>query len=238
MLPLVPVLALCAAIAVEDVRLSRRKPWILFIAVALSLELLLPCVYSDALFLTKDTRTQCAEWFEESVPPDSAIVVDSRFFGPPLTRSSEELRQKTEEAGGTLQKTRLKLMLRALEGKKTYKVFLLSTPAQQAGSRFLFSRPFVNTEWEDLKRAGARYLVVNHGDISEKPGDPKDRLDRFIRSISDKLELARTFSPYQDASRKGSLDRQASTGAPHLAKELFSRRTLGPYLEVYRIKDA
>ena len=121
-------------------------------------------------------------------------------------------------------------MLQSLEGQKTYNVYQLASAEQRAGSSFLFSRPFVDVNWSELKKSGAKYVVVNYA-------DPNPKTHEFILSISDRLELAQSFTPYWKDSKKISVDRHDSTAAPHLAQEIFSRKSLGPYLEVYRVKD-
>lgn len=246
MLPLTPVLALLAAVSIENLWKSRRiLCWVIMMVVCS--ELLLPTAYSDALFLRKDTRTQCLEWFERSVEPGATVVIDSRFFAPHLLPSPEQIKQKydylddTEKNGA--KKIRLDYMLKSLESKKTYNTYLLATDEQQKGSAFLFSKPFVNANWDDFKKIGAKYLVINHADETEKPGDSltfdynKHKLRSFIRSIPKRLELVQVFSPYKDDLKKWSVDRWDMTAAPHLPAEILSRKSLGPYLEVYRIKN-
>ena len=138
---------------------------------------------------------------------------------------------------------RLDFVLKSLEGKKTYNVYLLSTAEQQAGSSFLFSKPFVNTDRDALKRINAQYLVVNHADETDRPpNDPlfdqnKYRIKEFVRAISNQLEPMQIFDPYRVQPKKRSIDPWDQTAAPHLAAEVFSRRSLGPYLEVYRVKN-
>jgi hypothetical protein len=232
MLPLMPILALLAGIGLERV----RPPLRLILAGALCLELLLPTLYSDLLFLKKDTRTQCQEWLYKAVPAGSVVVVDNRFFAPHLPPSAEQVRQKYVDLGSSekdkARKVRLDFMLQGLEGKKTYNVYQLADDEQQPAA-FLFSKPFVNAEWDDLERIGTKYIIINHA-----AADQERKMQRFKQSISDRLELLQWFSPYRSSIKSLSVDSHDSTAAPHLPVEIFSRRRLGPYLEVYRIKDA
>ncbi len=237
MLPIMPALALLSAIALQELSqfFKKRRLLGIFIIAALCLELLLPSIYSDALFLKTDTRTECVRWFHDNVKAGSVVVVDNRFFGPHLRVSAQQIREKYNLLDGSekdgARKARLDLMLQALEGEKTYDVYQMAFTDEQKSGAFLFLRPYVDADWGALKKIGAQYLIVNYA-------DPEPGSKNLINAISDKLELARSFSPYLDPVKKTSKDRNASTAAEHLAPELFSRRFSGPYLEIYRIKEA
>lgn len=236
MLPLVPLLALLSAVALETVLLFLRskRSWVTLFVVILFLELLPPSVYLDVLFLRTDTRSQCAAWFQEHAEPGGVVVVDSRFFGPYLPPSESQVREKYAELGDSekdnIRKKRLDYQLRASAEKKTYDSYLLIASGGQVISPTLFSGPFVEESPEAFKKIGARYLVVHYQSRGEEPS-------RILKTLSDKASLVGSFSPYRDVSRKFSSDPEASTAAPHLAAEIYSRKSLGPYLEVYRIHE-
>jgi hypothetical protein len=68
--------------------------------------------------------------------------------------------------------------------------------------------------------------------------DSDIRVQALIRSIKNQLEPIRSFSPYWDPAKRKTVDPHDLTAAPHLPSEIFSRKSLGPYLEIYRIKNA
>ena len=123
------------------------------------------------------------------------------------------------------------LQLKAIQGEKTYRVYYLSAADDAANAKFLFQRPYVNADASSLKDMGIQYLVMNYSEYSEL----KHRLKSAMAS---QLVLEASFSPFVDPEKKRPGDPYESTAAPHRVGELFSRDRLGPYLEVYRIKNA
>jgi len=234
MMPLVPMMCLWAGVMVDWLMTRSSNKRLKYGALAVILmELAAPTVYGDYLFTTEDTRTECVRWFERNVPENTSVGVDNRFFGPQLLQSADQIRQKYEylDSSGkeTAKKARLDLLLQSIGARKTYNVYLL-TSDQQRTTPFLFLRPYADETLEGLKKINAKYLVVNYA-------DPDAGTQRFIGSIKDRLELIQSFSPYWSRIKKRSVDRWDLTAAPHLPGEIFSRKSLGPYLEVYRVKD-
>lgn len=235
MLPIMPILALLAAMAIEGFRpiLEKKRPLMVFLIAALCAEFLLPTLYSNMLFLRNDTRTECLRWFHDNVQTGSKVVVDNRFFGPPLQLSESQIKEKYAQLGAAkkdaVRKKRLDLMLESAKVNKGYDVYQMVAHEKEAMSPFLFSGPYVTQDWESIKSLGSEYIVVHTTDSDQAAAD-------FVRAYPDRFERVRIFSPYRDASRKMSLDPEASTAAPHLPKEILSRRVLGPYLEVYRVQ--
>jgi hypothetical protein len=235
MLPLMPVLAILSALGLEKIEkfLGGRRIASLFVCL-LFLELSVPTLYGDFLFTRKDTRTQCKEWFAKNIPADTVIALDHRFFGPHLNPNKDQIRDKYNALSGSekdaVKKQRLDHLLKAAEGRIGYQTYLVASDPAATRSEFLFSGPYVKPTNEDLARVGAQYLVVHYFDPA---GDPQ----KILQALAGRLELARSFSPYWDGSRRMSWDPQASTGAPHLPCELLTRRSLGPYIEVYRLHE-
>jgi hypothetical protein len=232
MIPLVPLLALLAGEGWEWLSSKLGHP--VFKAVIFSffvLNLAIPSVYSTALFLKKDTRTQCLEWMSANIQQGAGVAVDNRFFGPRLWQSEEQIEEKYAWLDGgpkdAAKKKRLDLMKKAVEGEKTYRVYLLSTQ-QKTKPSFLFQGPFIEADLEKLRGAGIECLVVNYADFDAE-------LHALVNSWQNHLTLAAVFSPYKTPEQKRSKDRYDLTAAPHLPSELFSRNRLGPYLEVYKI---
>lgn len=235
MLPLTPVLAILAGIAIEGLWTQKGVTFFVkyVLVSALSIELIAPTLYADLLYARKDTRTQCAEWFDKEAHPGSVVVVDNRFFGPHLLQSEEQIRQKfglldASEKNGA-RKARLDLMLQSIQGQKTYNVYQLAGMDQRS-SKFLFLQPYADLSVEGLKKIGAKYLVINYADSGAETKE-------FVQKLLPKFELVQSFSPYRDAQKKYTVDPYDLTAAPHLPMEIFSRKSLGPYLEVYRIKN-
>ena len=234
MMPLVPVLCVTAAFAVERILKNGRNRPVKYAFLALMLlEMLVPTVYSDYLFTTEDTRTECLRWFDENAAGGSGVAVDNRFFGPRLTQSAEQIREKyasfPEGEPPDARKKRLDLQQKAIEKKKTYRVFVLFEGDKEDPRSFMFLRPFVRASREEFESKGIRYLVLNYSEIH--PGY------HALKSVPG-WELKTSFSPFWDPSKKEVSDKDASTAAPHLLPDLLSRRRLGPYLEVYEWKQA
>ncbi len=235
MLPLVPLLCVLAALGWEVFE-SRLKKIPFFSNMAflfLFVSLILPSAYLDLLFLKKDTRTECLEWVHKNIPEGSAIAMDNRFYGPHLVQTKEEILKKYQflgsEEGDIARKSRLDLMVQVAEHQKTYRVYTLSQTDENGEHPFLFQRPFVKMDLEALKETGIEYLIFNY---SEHNFDAYE----FRRSITKELEKVMFFSPYKDPSQKIPFDPYAATAATHLRKDLLSRVSFGPYLEVYRLK--
>lgn len=161
------------------------------------------------------------------------MVVANRFFAPAVNQTIQQVREKSGYLNASQKDSargkRLNLMEKALSGKKTYKVYTLSNVDDSDPTLFLFERPFVKTTWKDIRRIGAQYFVFNYSEFNPEK-------THFLETAGSNLELAASFSPYWDPFNKQWADKHASTAAPHLRSDLFSRRRLGPALEVYRVK--
>ena len=236
MLPLVPLLAVAAAAAWSKIETDFFRTSLLRKTVlgVFTLSMLVPSVYGDILFLKKDTRTECLEWAQRNISPGAVVVTANRFFSPPLLQTPAQVSQKYALLGRTekdaVRKKRLDLSLLALQGKPTYNVYFLSLgKARGVSPSFLFLEPRVQADPGALEEIGADYLILNYSERTPEALELK-------KSMSARLELAAHFSPYWDPSKKEPTDPYASTAAPHLPGELFSRKCLGPYLEVYKIK--
>jgi hypothetical protein len=234
MLPVIPALSLMAGAGCEWAseklarhKLARNALWTLAAA-----SLAIPALYGDGLFLRKDTRTECLEWFDAHARAGATVAIDNRFYAPRLPQTAAQIREKYAYLeggpGDAVKKKRLDLALKAAEGRRTYQVYTLAARGESGETGFLFLKPFVGTEWAELKRIGAEYLVLNHSEA-----DPE--IHDFKRRIAGHLELAAVFSPYRDPAQKRMQDPHGTTAAPHSLKELFARTRPGPYLEVYKI---
>ena len=196
------------------------------------LTLLIPSLYSDFLMLREDTRSLCKAWFEEHVPDGTAVVLASRAYGPRLHPTAKQVLEKYGGLGDAAvdpaRKKRLDLMNEALEGKKRFEVYTISPGLHLEERSFLFQRPFVPPDPLAIESLGARYIVFQYSERTAFFEALKEKLKPRLRN-----KVA--FSPYWSEKKKVSLDPYDATSGPHLARELFSRKRLGPFLEVYEI---
>ena len=239
MLPIVPALCLFAGSATE--RFEKRGA-ILALAVFLTAA---PALYSDYLFLKTDTRTQALEWVRQNLPEGSPIVLGSKFFGPPLAQTREQLEQKLalgSSGGEELGRQKTKWLLKAAQDEKKYKVYYLFLKREDPDKpeKYYSLWPLVRPDSEAVRAIGASYVVI---DYAEYTPDNKGKLDSRVEAIhrwkeqnKGRWELLKTFSPYYDPAKKLMSERFSSTAAPHSLFELFSRRRLGPYLEIYKLR--
>lgn len=232
MMPLLPILALFAAAGIEWINLKGARRGIATAVALLALiELAAPSLYSDHLFTTRDTRTEAAAWFRREVPANSTVVVDNRFFAPHLYPSRDLIEEKYEWLKGEespAKKKRLDLELLALKGRTTYRTYALSDVFLRKEEAFLFLRPTVTSRWDEWEAIGAKYFVRTYSEHN-----PAAQV--FLKENSGKLRLLASFSPYRDPTRKVSPDPFSSTAAPHLPSDVFGRKRLGPFIEIYQV---
>ena len=240
--PIVPALCFLAGAGWDTLanRLFRTRWLRRAVVILLAADLLAPSVYADALFLKKDTLTLSREWIEAHLPEDTVIVLDSRFYGPPLPQTASLIHAKQEElalrarqeqfmAPDAVRSMRLSLMDRALRGQKRYQTYLLNWEGENGLQDFLMSKPVVRPDLRELDRIGADYLILSYSERLSDTGDIRE-------ALGGRLDPVASFSPYWQGHLRRSLDPHYSTAAPHLPLELYRRNRLGPYLEVYRIR--
>lgn len=233
-LPILPVLAIFAARAWTSAGARLKNAAMRRMALALIIvHLGWPSAYLDFLFCRKDTRTQAAEWIESQTRGGEALAVDNRFFSPPLQREETARPANGDEyyrseGLDALRKRRLELLRRAGTAGKRYTVYLLESEDAPVDGEFMFTGPLLPADVGRLRAAGVEYVTLNYT-------DKRNATHRAIRGKGAGVELVKSFSPYKDPARREPLDRHATTAAPHLLSELFSRERLGPYIEIYRI---
>ena len=170
------------------------------------------------------------EWIGAHVTAGSTLVVDQRFFGPPLPQTREQIEEKyaflLPGQETSARKKRLDLAIRAVDGKQTYRIYTLNA-IDDVADAFLFYRPTVNPDAASVLGTGAEYIIFNYTEVDAG----KHRLMQGMPH----LQLLVSFSPYREPSRRSAEDPYSITAAPHSRSDLFSRDRLGPYLELYRI---
>ena len=242
-LPLAPILCFLAAWGWVHVsaRLSpgaRRLGLGIVLAASLA-----PIFYSDALFFREDTRTQAFRWVTQNVPPGTVLVTDNRFFSPHLTQPAEWIESKKELLETAASETyitsrdidkvrakRLDMMQKANEGKPAYRVYALST-LKEGKDLPLFMLPILPPVAGRILEEKTEYLIFNYAEYREDFHVLKNAAGLAMERVA-------SFSPYRSNAQQYSLDSSESTAAPHGLKELFSRKSLGPYLEIYRVKQS
>lgn len=235
MMPVLPLLCLLASEGIGSLARAMRKPALaMILGLLVTIELLIPTLFFDRLLNTIDTRTECSRWIESKIPERSVIVLDNIFFGPRLSQTREQIIEKynyldADQRGGA-QKKRLDLVLENLNSKKTYTVYYCLSREQKAEKAFLFGRPLVRPDKEELKRIGAEYVVLNYA-------DPAVDLHFWKEAMKSRLFLVASFSPYKDPQVRDLGEFEDLTGPPDSRRDLFGRKTQGPYLEVYRIRN-
>lgn len=231
MMPLVPIVCLLAALAWEATLIylkNKTQRWI--IAALLLIGTAAPILYVDALMLQKDTRDLCAEWFLQNVEQGTGVVLANRFYDPHLTETPEQTLQKKQWLAepDKAKETRLQILAKVSEKKKSFTLYSLLLQEDQEKYAFLFQKPFIAMDRKVMQKSGVRYLVVNYSQYEEA-------YQKFRDQEKEHLKLVVSFSPYLDKSQKIMKDAYSSTAAPESLRELFSRKRLGPYLEVYEL---
>ncbi|MCK4852282.1 MAG: hypothetical protein KAS86_04125, partial [Candidatus Omnitrophica bacterium] len=238
-LPLVPFFAIGAAYLIFGFLSERAKPRglrnaLAVAAVLLLLPTLVKSVKADILFSSRDTRAAAADWIKEGLPPGTKIACDSTTFRPALRQPYSQLEEKkafleSQPALADLKSRKLVLMMKAAENRdKGYPVFFLFEDPEAQG-QFLDTVPALPYDIFALREQGIGYVVIN-GQITDRAKQ------RFLAELGAAGEKVRDFSPYADGVFRQSRDRTATTCIPVMSRELFSRKSTGPSLRVYRIK--
>jgi hypothetical protein len=183
-------------------------------------------VYLDYLFLQKDTRTSCLEWIDANISSDKNIVLSSRIDGPPLSQTPEQILQKAEDAGlSDIQKKHVMLLAKAVRGRKNHNVYYWAE--RPAESAFTSLRPVLLPGSPDTKKID--YWVL--GRAAKEDQDPA-----WKEVLASGTEKVVSFSPFRNPARQRPADALGVTAVPEDLHDLFTRTSLGPYLEVYRVK--
>lgn len=233
-LPLIPFLCFFAADALikigEKVRMVQK--WPIVFAVFVIIPSSAKIFASDYLFLQKDVRTQTREWIDQYIPADSKIALDLQFYSPRLKPNLKQILEKKEEASSTAipgaQRKRLDFLAAQAQAVPSgrYELFFLAD--QPSDSRFLFSKPAVPYDLNDLKGRGIHYVVLTQID----PLVQKD----FYDAVTKEGKLVAQFNPYRDDQMVWPMDKLPLTGGPFLWKDLMARKANGQLIKVYQLE--
>ena len=236
-MPVFPFLCLSAAWMVDRLAKVVRHPAHRFIVLGMAAAILVfptlqKSLQVDRLFLSADTRTVAARWIESHLPANTVILLDHSFFSPRLCQTKRQLEDKIAAVSqNDLQRQtkirKVRMMAQASEGKKAFRIFYLNEEGLDRPSFTMWS-PLLAPNVEAIRSAGVEYFVRYR-----YPGET-DFFERFMR---DQVELVKTFSPYKSPQKIFTEDNRAHVALPFLSRELFSRLSSGPYLEIYRMKS-
>ena len=191
-------------------------------------------LYLDLLLLKPDTRTTAAQWIEQNIPNGESMVLEHPFFSPHITRTSEQLsemmqRIAPEDAHAGAKREKIRFLMRVAEkSSKTYRLFYLDEKGLSE-TPFSLWWPLLGPDTHEIKKAGVHYYLRYR-----YPGES----DFFEKKFKRQSELLAVFSPYKSKTKVWTEDHWANASLPFLSSELFSRKNIGPYLEIYRLGNA
>ncbi len=237
-LPLIPFLLIFAARFLEAITfregVSVTKARILITAA--SIMVVLPTgiksVHSDYIFSRKDTRLLAKEWIEDRIPYGTKIAIDHSFYAPKLYPSREQLEDKLNyvSQGGlsAVKKKRINLLINLVERKPNYNLYFPTKEGTDPSSEFLFARPVIPFEYNNLQNNGIEYVIVTN------QGIPRNNEELFL-DLKKKGKVVARFTPYKDKERKFSVSNVTRTGGPLKSEELYARERKGEIIYIYKL---
>lgn len=238
-LPLVPFLAIGAAYlafqaAPHVVRTPFARKFISASAVILLLPTAVKSVKADVIFSSVDTRIEAADWIRKNLSPGTNIACDSTVFRPALKQPYSQLEEKRKVLAAQpglegLKSRKLGLLMETTDkNDKGYPLyFMFEAPATQG--QFLDTVPAISFDLAALRGKGIEYVVIN-GQVTNAAKDT------LVKEMEKSASIAVEVSPYFDGRYRISSDAVDATCIPIAGKELFSRKSSGPALRIYRIK--
>ncbi len=237
-LPMIPCLMVLSADFVWDFLAIRKwhKPLIAILtAIILSITNIASSAAWLSIMLKMDTRTQAQIWIDSHLKQNSVIALDGDFFMPRLKFSNKQLEEKKnfllQSEGSTSQKlNRIEYMIKNTPpGSASYDLYFM-VRGQNDNQRFIFGRPVISHNLEELKKYGVQYVVIQN---SIK--DPA--LASFYADLKKSGTELASFTPYKDGKRQEVYDHIMMTGGPFDWRELLNRKSNGLSLSIYKIKD-
>jgi 4-amino-4-deoxy-L-arabinose transferase-like glycosyltransferase len=206
---------------------------IVFISVLLVIPTLIKSIKADQLFAGCDTRVEATEWIKINIPLFSKIALDNTFFRPQISQTAAQLKEKQgilnkQPELKELKSKKLDLQLKALEDDKTFETYYLVQGGEQSG-QFLNFWPVITNNLNELREKGIEYVIFNNMTSAQS-------MRKFHEEIARKFALIAVFNPYYKSGFRFSYDDFETTCMPVAGKELFSRESFGPYIEIYKIK--
>jgi len=237
---LTPFWIILAAFFLDNIAsfLQARYKQITAIAIAVIITILIAyptfykCVYSDWLFSRKDSRVLAAEWIESNISPGARVIVDNTFFAPVIRQSYRQLEDKKklihDKGLSGLQENKLDIMLKAYnkDPRPGYNIFYLGNMNEEKNIYIFSAYPKIEATKKNLSKRGIEYAIItNEGKIRPKPGWlPKEA--RLIHQIS----------PYRLMPNYDEDEYVSVTAGPFKDKNLYSRKSNGPLIMIYKIR--
>lgn len=224
---LVPVSILWAASFLDGLA-SRRT--VILLATLVTLSLLPKTLYSDWLFLQKDTRTQAKEWMQKNIPNGVVVVLDDPGQCPKLAASKSQIEDKLRNLKGSdrlsgVKKRRLEKLL-TLEPYLTpsYNLFFLKEDPGE--SLYQMLGPFVAYDPEKLREIDAQILVTSDKSVEANA-------DFYERFLAEGGQLLAVFDPRRDSRKPMSA---ADWTYLPIDRFFWNAARPGPLVMIYKVK--
>ncbi len=237
-LPMIPFLSIAAGFFLFDCLYPKIKYRSMhFILIIAAFLILLPTtiksVKADMLFTKKDTRIEATEWIEKNIAPYSKIALDHTFFRPQLRQTIEQLKEKQALLNNQpelrhLKSEKLIFQIAAVGDEDRYELYYIVRGDENFG-QFLSFWPVIVNNIDELNKHGIKYIVFNNMSMSKNMRDFHDKIAMLYEPIVQ-------FNPYNIEGFRRSYDETETTCIPILSKELYSRKSFGPYILIYKIK--
>ena len=186
------------------------------------------------LFSGEDTRGVSTYWIESNIPTLAKIAVDHTAFRPQISQTKQQIESKKKIAGNqeglaSSKEKKIDLMLKAIEGRKTYNVYFLSIKGRKEG-QFLSTVPTISYNIKELKQEGIEYVVINLNSSSEEKKE-------FIKALEKEGKIIAAFSPYVDEVIRIPDDPFDMTFMAVSSAEIYKRKMTGPCIVIYKIQE-
>ena len=239
-LPVVPFVAMGSGYLFFDriasrPGLKRAGSLITVVALIFLVPTAVKAVKADMLLSSLDTRISAAEWIENSLPKGTKIACDDTTFRPAISQPYSQLEEKKlflekQEGLENAKSRKLDMTMRVSKDKGPgYPVYFIAINPEAQG-KFLNSIPAVPYDVSSIKRQGIEYIVINN-----QLSNPEK--EEFLKELEKRAEVVKDFSPYADGVYRETFDPTATTCIAVTDEDVFSRKTSGPALRIYRIKE-
>jgi hypothetical protein len=233
-LPLIPVLLLFSSdfIVTACKKLNASKIMIACVTLLIASPTVVKSYLSSQILQQADIRTVAKNWVEENLKEGSRIGLDVKFFTPELTPAANQLMSKREDVDRSTstseaQLRRLEHLIQIGETEKRRHFHLQYLTDDPSAEQFLFSKPAIRKDIEELKAAQIDFVIIAKHD--------KDRNAVFFDDLASSGTLIKRFSPYKDKNLQWPIDHQPLTGAPFTWSEIHARERNGHIIEIYEL---
>lgn len=227
-LPLVPFFLIYASAFIFEK--IKNKIFFMLIVVFALIPNLEKVLYSDLLFMKKDTRTLAREWVEQKVPRASMVAIEHSFFCPHLKQTASQVTEKLTDpkALDSVKRKRIEMELKIREESiPVYNLYYLKDDSA-LNSGFLFEKPQIPFSIAALKEKKIEYVIVH---IDSKVNLKED----FYTDIKKNSVIMAEFSPYINRDKKFAREKVVQTAGPFETSELFGRSRNGYIIQIFKL---